>query len=87
MHKLRKNGIKPKVCKIHDTDLVHDLHTLPLTQKINYYQVMCTLKEIGYEGDFTYESDNFYRGFPTDFYPEAAAFMAKVACRMVKWFE
>ena len=48
---------------------------------------MCTLKEIGYEGDFTYEADNFYRGFPTDFYPEAAAFMAKVARRMVKWFE
>ena len=72
---------------IHDTDLVHDLHTLPLTQKINCYEVMCTLKEIGYEGDFTYEADNFYRGFPTDFYPEAAAFMAKVARRMVKWFE
>ena len=72
---------------IHDTDLVHDLHTLPLTQKINYYEVMCTLKEIGYEGDFTYEADNFYRGFPTDFYPEAAAFMAKVARRMVKWLE
>lgn len=71
---------------IHDTDLVHDLHTLPLTQKINYYEVMSALKEIGYEGDFTYEADNFYRGFPEDFYPEVAAFMAKVARRIVKWF-
>lgn len=71
---------------IHDTDLVHDLHTLPLTQSIDYYEVMCALKEISYEGDFTYEADNFYRGFPKDFHPEVAAFMAKVARRIVKWY-
>lgn len=72
---------------IHDTDLVHDLHTLPLTQKINYYEVMSALKEIGYEGDFTYEADNFYRGFPEDFYPQVAEFMVRVARRIVKWAE
>ena len=72
---------------IHDTDLVHDLHTLPLTAKINYYEVMCALKEIGYEGDFTYEADGFFRGFPKDFYPEVSAFMVKVAKRLLKWME
>ncbi len=72
---------------IHDTDLIHDLHTLPFTEKINYYEVMNTLKEIGYEGDFTYEADGFLRGFPKDFYPEASAFMAKVARRLIKWME
>lgn len=61
--------------------------TLPLTAKINYYEVMCALKEIGYEGDFTYEADGFFRGFPKDFYPEVSAFMAKVAKRLLKWME
>lgn len=72
---------------IHDTDLVHDLHTLPFTGKINYYEVMCALKEIGYEGDFTYEADGFLKGFPKDFYPEASLFMANVAKRLLKWME
>ena len=72
---------------IHDTDLVHDLHTLPLTQKIDYYEVMCALGEIGYDGDFTYEADGFLRGFPADFYPEAVSFMLKVAKRLIKWLE
>lgn len=69
---------------VHDTDYIRDLHTLPFTQKIDYIAVCKALKEIDYKGDFTFETDAYYNGFPVDFYPEATEFMCKVGRRLIK---
>ena len=67
-----------KALHVHDTDFKNDLHNLPFTQKIDYLSVVRALGEIQYEGDLTYEADCFLKGFPTEFLPEASAFMCKV---------
>ena len=72
---------------IHDTDFARDLHTLPFTQKIDYISVCKALKEIGYEGDFTFEADSYYKNFPKDFCPQAAEFMCKVGRRLIAEIE
>lgn len=63
---------------IHDTDFVDDMHTLPFTQKIDYLSVMKELSEIQYEGDFTYEADQFLKTFPKELYPGVLTFMCTI---------
>ena len=63
---------------LHDTDLLHDSHTLPYTLKINYDEVMQALHEIGYQGDITFEACRFFQRFPEPLLPSAAKLMADV---------
>lgn len=72
---------------VHDTNCVKDLHTLPFTQSIDYIAACRALKEIGYQGDFTFECDQYYKNFPDDFLPTAAEFMCKVGRRLIKEIE
>ena len=51
---------------IHDNDLYEDLHTLPFIGKINWDEVTKSLKEIDYQGNFTYENTCFFKSFPDD---------------------
>lgn len=69
---------------VHDVDYLHDSHTLPGIGKINWKNVSCALREIGYQGEFTLEADAFFRGFEPDFYPEVASFMVKRARSIVE---
>ena len=48
---------------VHDTDFKYDKHTLPFMEKIDYHAVCKALAEIDYQGDFTYEADNFLARF------------------------
>lgn len=63
---------------VHDNNLKEDQHTLPYLGKICWPKVMNALEDIGYEGDFTYEADNFLRGFPSDLIPSALSLMVTV---------
>ena len=73
---IRKLGNKRlKALHVHDTDGVSDLHTLPFLSKIDMNEVMTTLGEIGYEGDLTFEAENFFRRMPDELIPAALHFM------------
>lgn len=63
---------------VHDTDLIHDNHTIPFEHKIDYLAVAKALGEIGYQGDLTFEADSFYAGKPKELYPAAAKYMCEV---------
>ena len=83
---IKKMGAKRlQALHVHDTDFVHDLHTLPFTGKMSFEPIMKALAEIGYEGDFTYEAMGFLNGFPTDFYPTVLEFKCKVAHRLIEF--
>lgn len=69
---------------VHDTDFKYDLHTLPFDGKINFPEIVNTLREIDYQGDFTYEADCFLEKFPVEFFGEAAEFMCKVGRFLIK---
>jgi L-ribulose-5-phosphate 3-epimerase len=62
---------------VHDVNYVRDCHTLPFMEKLDWASICRALADIGYEGDFTLEADNFMGGFPRALLPEASALMAK----------
>ena len=72
---------------VHDVDGTHDLHTLPYFGIIDWDEVMSALAEIGYEGDLTFEADNFMSGKPKELYPDCEKFMAQTGRNLIKKFE
>ncbi len=62
---------------VHDVDYLHDCHTMPFMHKLDWEAITQALADIGYEGDFTLEADNFVNAFPDSLKAEASAFMAK----------
>lgn len=60
---------------VHDVDGIKDLHTLPYYGITDWDQVAKALKEIGYEGDFTFEVGGFFDPLPKELFPVAAAQM------------
>ena len=67
---------------IHDTDFVHDSHTMPFIQKIDFHPIMLALKGVGYRGDITFEAGTFFQNFPDELLLDAA----KLMCSVGKYF-
>ena len=61
---------------VHDVDYVNDLHTIPYLGRVNWNSVVQALADIGYQGEFTMESDAFLARYPEEFLPVATRFMA-----------
>ena len=64
-----------KSLHVHDNDTISDLHTLPFTQKLKWDEIITALKNINYDGDFTFEADNFIMRFPQELYMSASKLM------------
>lgn len=82
-------GLGPKrlqALHVHDTDGINDLHTLPFTACNDYPMIVKTLADIGYEGDLTFEADNFFAKFPKEMYQDVADFMQKTGRCLVGMF-
>lgn len=62
---IRKLGSRLKCLHIHDNHGKFDEHILPMMGTINWRAIIAALREIGYTGDFVYES-----GQPTKHLPE-----------------
>lgn len=72
-------GSRIKCLHVHDTDLIHDSHTLPFYGKIDYNAVCDALKEIGYNDDITLEANSFINKLPNSILPAGLKVMAEVA--------
>ena len=68
---------------VHDNDFISDLHTMPFTSKINFYAITEALAEIGYDGDLTFESGNYFEKFPDELVLSAARHMCEVGRYLV----
>lgn len=85
---IRKMGRSRIGClHVHDNDFLHDSHTLPFTMKMDWDEILRALGEIDYQGQFTYEADQFLRGFPNDLIPACETFMERVGRAMIKRIE
>jgi sugar phosphate isomerase/epimerase len=67
-----------KSLHVHDNDNASDLHDLPFSQKLNWDEITGALKDIGYDGEFTFEADNFIAKFPEELYMDASRLMLGV---------
>ena len=50
-------GSRVKALHLHDNDKWHDNHALPFTAKIDYAPVIAALRQTGYSGEFTLETN------------------------------
>ena len=64
-----------KALHTHDNGYTGDDHQLPGLGKMDWDAIMQALKDIGYEGELTYEADGFLRNFKNDYIPQAVKFM------------
>ncbi|MBR4728137.1 MAG: sugar phosphate isomerase/epimerase [Clostridia bacterium] len=72
---------------VHDNDFIHDSHTIPFTMNMEWDRILRALGEIDYQGQFTFEADNFLRGFPNDLIPACETFMERIGRAMIKRIE
>ncbi|MBQ3499417.1 MAG: sugar phosphate isomerase/epimerase [Clostridia bacterium] len=56
-------GPRLQALHIHDNDLWHDSHQIPMSMGIDFEAVVKALKEINYKGYFTLESDRYLNGY------------------------
>lgn len=81
---IRAVGSRHLTClHVHDVDYVRDCHTLPFQQKLHWDKICLALKEVGYQGDFTFEADNFLFPVPKELQPAASSFMCRVGRYLV----
>lgn len=65
---------------VHDNNYREDSHTIPYAFgcSMNWDAITKALGEINYQGDFTFEADNFLARFGRDALPAATTFMAQL---------
>ena len=71
-------GERLKAVHINDNAGVFDQHLLPFQGTINWKEVVGALKDIHYQGDFTYEVHSFNKGYDRDFHRETVLFAKKL---------
>ena len=75
---LRLIGKRLKATHIADNKGEHDDHMLPFMGTIKWDEVMQALAEIGYEGDFTYETFAFSNPLPKELRAQAVKYACEV---------
>ncbi len=63
---------------VHDNDLRYDLHLLPFSSRVNFGAMIDSLGEIDYNGDVTFEAENYMPRFDLEFYPVACRYMYNI---------
>lgn len=82
---LGKNRLK--ALHVHDVDGHSDLHTLPYLSNIDWESTMGGLREIGYEGDLTFEAGHILIGMPDALLPSTLRFMHDVGRHLISIIE
>ena len=70
---IRVLGKRLQALHIHDNDYHDDMHTLPGLSEMNWDEITKALADIGYSGNFTFETDCFFDSFQDDIELERAA--------------
>ena len=76
-----------KVLHVHDGDYKGDRHTLPFLSEFNWQGIMGSLKNIGYDGELTFEILNYFQWIPAPLVPDALRFAERVGRHLISIFE
>lgn len=60
---IRALGHRLQALHIHDNDRWHDSHQIPFSMAMDFDAIVKALKEIGYQGYFTLEADQFMQAY------------------------
>jgi len=81
-HMIKTLGHRIKTLHIHDNDGISDEHVPPFAGNIDWNVVMKSLKEIGYSGNLSLESDNFMTYIKPELFEKAEKVMYANAKRL-----
>lgn len=82
---IHKLGAKRLQClHVHDVQPNVDAHTLPYFGVGEWEKTMNALADIGYQGELTFEADQFFSAKPTALWPKCAEFMAATGRELIK---
>ena len=73
-----------KALHISDNDYIGDRHTLPYTGSLNWTQIMQALKEIDYNGEFTFEIFGYLGRIEDELMEDALAFAARTGRHLLQ---
>lgn len=80
---LKSIGKRLKALHINDNRGELDDHIAPYFGTIEWEPIMKTLKEIGYTGDFTFETHNFTKGLPHGLHDQTIRFTYELGAYML----
>ena len=72
---------------VHDVDLIHDSHTIPFGGKLDWQSITKALRDIRYDGDFTFETDSFISPYPNELIPSALRHLCETGRYLVGQIE
>lgn len=72
---------------VHDNDYVSDAHIAPYAGKMDWPEITKALGEVGYEGDFTFEADNFFMTMEEAALPVGAKYLHDLGRHLIKNIE
>jgi len=76
-----------KALHIQDTDYRDDRHVLPYMADLNWDGIMSALRDIGYDGELTFEIFHFLERVPAELIPETLRYAAAVGRHLIGKFE
>lgn len=85
---IRRVGAKHIGClHVHDNDHHHDTHTSPYYGKMDWDSITAALKDIGYKGNLTYETDTFLNRMPRELLLDGLKFQQAIGRHLIKMIE
>ena len=84
---IRKLGHRITALHVHDNDFIQDQHILPYQGNADWKEILSALKEVGYQGPFTFEADMFLSHTPEPLLPTALKLMAELGRYMIAQIE
>ena len=72
---------------IQDGNYREDSHTLPYLGGFNWTAIMQTLKQIGYQGELTFEIVKYLKNVPTELLLDALRFAEKIGRHLISVFD
>ncbi len=76
-----------KAIHVHDNDNINDSHTAPFYGKMDWDAITRALSYIDYDGEFTFEADQFYKDIPNELLPSAAKYLHDIGRQLIKMTE
>lgn len=84
---IRQLGHRLQALHIHDNDRLHDSHQIPYSMEIDFDGIVKALKEIGYNGYFTLEADQYLNAFDRDSVFDGIKNLAGAANKLANMYE
>lgn len=84
---VRRMGSRITCLHIHDVDYIDDRHMLPFTQSLDWESIAVALGQIGYQGDFTYEAEQFLHKMPAQLSTDGLKLMERIGRYLISRIE